>query len=210
MFLVLLGPPGVGKGTIASMLSKHLKIPAISMGDILRENVKKKTILGKRIASILASGNLVDDELVIEVFKKRIEKDDCIRGFISDGFPRTVNQAHALDNLVALDAILNFKATDSVIINRIAGRWNCPKCGRIYHVKFFPPKKDKICDKCLIHLVQRDDQKPDVVRKRLIVYANETKPLISYYNKTRRIINIDGKPLPEEIFKKVLKKLSIE
>jgi len=209
MFLVLLGPPGVGKGTIATMLSKRLNIPAISMGDILRENIRKKTSLGKNISAILASGKLVQDDIIIEVFNKRIEEKDCLRGFISDGFPRTTYQAHALDKLVALDAVLNFRAPDSDIILRISGRWNCPKCDRIYHVKFFPPKNDKLCDADKTPLTQRADQKPEVVKRRLEVYKSETAPLIDFYTKTKRIINTDARPLPDAIFKDLLKKLLI-
>jgi len=209
MFLVLLGPPGVGKGTIATMLSKRLKIPAISMGDILRENIKKKTKLGKNISAILASGKLVRDDTIIKVFNKRIDEKDCLKGFISDGFPRTIYQAEALDKLVALDAVLNFKALDEDIILRISGRWNCSRCGRTYHIKFFPPKRDKVCDVDKTPLTQRPDQKPDVVKQRLIVYRTETSPLIDFYTKTKRIINIDARPMPDVIFKDVLKKLLI-
>lgn len=209
MFLVLLGPPGVGKGTIATLLSKHLSIPAISMGDILREHIKKKTSLGKNISAILASGKLVKDDVIIEIFNKRIDDRDCLRGFISDGFPRTIYQAKALDKLVALDAVLNFNAPDSDIILRISGRWNCPRCGRIYHTKFFPPKKDKLCDFDKTPLTQRADQKPDVVGERLEVYRKDTAPLIEFYAKTRRLVNFDARPLPGVIYKNILKKLSI-
>ena len=175
MYVVLLGPPGVGKGTLSLLLAKKLDVPSISMGDIMRDHIKRKTPLGKKIQAILASGGLVDDSTTIALFRERIREPDCIKGFVSDGFPRTLAQAKALDLLVALDGVLNLIAPNPEIIKRITGRWTCPKDGTNYHTDYFPPKNDLKCDKCKTPLRQREDQKKEVVEKRLKVYLSITQ-----------------------------------
>ena len=182
MNLIFLGPPGVGKGTIAKEVVKEKKIPQISTGDLLRAAVKEGSELGKEAKEYMDTGKLVPDELVIGLLKDRILKEDCKNGFILDGFPRTIAQAEALENSdVVIDKVLNFKASEETIISRISGRRTCKKCSAIYHIKNIPPKAEGICDKCGAELFQRDDDKPESVKKRLDVYKQQTAPLIDFY-----------------------------
>jgi len=192
MNIVLLGPPGIGKGTYAEILSKKLNIPKISTGDIFREAIKSESEIGNQVKSILDEGKLVPDDITIEIVKLRLNKVDCDNGFILDGFPRTIEQAKALEQIKKIDRVLNFVAKDEVIIERISGRRTCKRCQAIYHIKNVPPKVEGYCDKCGGELYQRADQIPDAVKKRLEVYKEQTEPLIEYYTKKGLIANIDA------------------
>jgi adenylate kinase len=192
MNIVLLGPPAVGKGTYAGFLSKKYGIPTISVGDLFRTAIKNKTELGKKIEHYVTSGDLVPDETVIELVKNRLEEPDCKNGFLLDGYPRTVPQAEALMKFKKIDIALNFVAPDTVIMERISGRRTCRKCGAIYHIKNIPPTIDGICDKCTGRLVQRADEKPEVVKNRLIVYREKTKPVVDYLKQKGLLADIDA------------------
>jgi adenylate kinase len=201
MNIVILGPPGVGKGTYSGFLSKKHGIPNISVGDLFRNAIKNQTDLGKRIKSYVSSGDLVPDQIVIELVKNRVEEADCNNGFLLDGYPRTVPQAEAMMQFKKIDAALNFVAPDEVIMERIGGRRTCRKCGAIYHIKNVPPTIDGICDRCTGRLVQRSDEKPDVIKNRLNVYREKTKPVVDYLRKKGLVADIDANYPIEEIHK---------
>ena len=201
MNIVILGPPGVGKGTYSGVLSKKYNIPNISVGDLFRNAIKNQTDLGKRIKDYVSSGDLVPDEIVIDLVKSRLEENDCKHGFLLDGFPRTVPQAEAMMKFKKIDIALNFVAPDVVIMERIGGRRTCRKCGAIYHVKNVPPTIDGICDTCSGRLVQRADEKPEVIKKRLSVYREKTKPVADFLRKIDLIADIEANYPIEEIDK---------
>lgn len=205
MNLVLLGPPGIGKGTQADMLASKLRIPKISSGDILREEARKGTALGKKIKAYMNRGDLVPDEVVMEIVKQRLLRPDCRNGFILDGFPRTIAQAEYVEKIAKIDLVLNLSASKKELIERMAGRLTCRECGEIYHSKSSPPKKDGICDRCGGGLYQREDQKAEVVERRIEVYERQTKPLISYYKNKGILANIDAKGGKDEVAKNVEK-----
>lgn len=201
MNIVILGPPGVGKGTYAGFLSKKYNIPKISVGDLFRRAIKDETELGKKIKDYVSSGDLVPDEIVIELVKNRLQGDDCKGGFLLDGYPRTVPQAEAMGKFKKIDAALNFVAPDEVIMSRIGGRRTCSKCGAIYHVKNVPPKVEGICDRCGGRLIQRSDEKPQVIKNRLVVYREKTKPVVDYLRKQGLLVDIDAHYSIEEMDK---------
>ena len=212
MILILLGAPGVGKGTQGALISKEYNIPQISTGDILRNEVKNKTELGKKAKVYMDKGELVPDDVIIGMMENRIKQDDCKNGFILDGFPRTVAQAEAFDEMLKkngleLDKVLLIDVPEEEIIERLTGRRVCPSCGAVYHIKNNPPKKEGICDQCGSELVQRDDDKEEVVRNRLEVYKKNTMPLINYYIKTSKLVKIDGTGEINEIFERIKKVL---
>ncbi|MEM1509891.1 MAG: adenylate kinase [Thermofilaceae archaeon] len=204
MHLVFIGPPGIGKGTYAAAISQRYGIPHVSTGDILRDEVKKGTELGKRVKEYLDRGALVPDELIIEIVRKRLNQEDCKHGFILDGFPRTIKQAEELDKITKIDLVFNFIAPEEVIIDRISGRRICRVCGAIYHVKYIPPKVPGICDKCGGELYQRDDDKPEVVRKRLEVFKAQFEPIINYYRGKRLLVEIDASEQADIVVPKVI------
>jgi adenylate kinases len=182
MNIIFFGAPGAGKGTQAEIVSKKLDIPTISTGNIIREAIKNGTEMGLSAKSYIDAGKLVPDEVVIGIIKDRLDKDDCKKGFILDGFPRTIPQAKALDEMgVKIDVVLNIEVSDEDIINRMSGRRTCPKCGGTYHVEFNPTKTEGICDNCGAELTVRKDDHPDVVKSRLDVYHSETEPLKAFY-----------------------------
>jgi adenylate kinase len=201
MNIVILGPPAVGKGTYAGFLSKKYNIPKISVGDLFRRAIKDETELGKKIKDYVSSGDLVPDEIVIELVKNRLQGDDCKGGFLLDGYPRTVPQAEAMGKFKKIDVALNFVAPDEVIMSRIGGRRTCSKCGAIYHVKNVPPKVEGICDRCGGRLIQRSDEKPQVIKNRLVVYREKTKPVVDYLRKQGLLLDIDAHYSIEEIDK---------
>jgi len=192
MNIVLLGSPGVGKGTYADILSKKYKIPKISSGNLFHKAIRNQTELGKKVQGYVSSGGLVPDEIVIELVKERLEKDDCKDGFFLDGFPRTINQAEALDKFMKIDKVLNFFAFEAEIISRLSGRRTCKKCGAIFHIRNKPPKMDGVCDYCGGELYQRTDETPETIKNRLRVYHEKTKPLISYYRRKGLLADIDA------------------
>ena len=190
MSYIFLGAPGVGKGTYAQLLSKTYHVPHISTGDLLREEVKKESDVGLKAKKFMDKGDLVPDKIMIEMLRKRFEEDDCKKGFFLDGFPRTIRQADALEDITDLKKAIHFKADDSVIIFRITQRITCRGCGEIYHLIEKKPKKEGRCDLCGGELYQREDQKEEIVQKRLDVYRKETAPLIDYYNKKGMLFEI--------------------
>ena len=212
MRLVLLGPPGAGKGTQASAITKKYNIPHISTGDIFRLNIKEGTDLGKKAKEYMDKGLLVPDDIVVSIVKDRLTKDDCKDGFLLDGFPRTVNQADALDIELEkmgfkLDKVIHIDVEKDDLINRAIGRRICKKCGATYHVEFNPPKQSGKCDVCGEGLYQRDDDTEETVSRRIEVYLKETKPLIDYYTKKGIILNIDGKQSIEKVYEDIVKSL---
>ncbi len=204
MNIVLLGPPGAGKGTLAALLKTELNVPHISTGDIFRSNIKNGTELGKKVQGILASGGLVPDEVTIEMVRDRLGHDDTASGYILDGFPRTIKQAEALDEMDTLDAVINFVLSDEEVVKRLSGRRLAPSTGKIYHIITNPPKREGYDDETGEKLIQRDDDKPEAIMHRLEVYRNETAPLIDYYRAKGNIIDIDASPSPEEVLRSVI------
>jgi adenylate kinase len=202
--LVLLGPPGAGKGTQARMLEGKLRTPQIASGDLLRAAVRNKTALGLRAQAFMDKGALVPDELVLGMIEERLDLPDAQNGFILDGFPRTLAQAEALADILArrrerLDRVVAISVPDAEIVKRISGRRTCRSCGAMYHVLYEPPRKKNVCDKCNGELYQRRDDAEGTVRERLRVYASSTKPLLDYYGRSGILAEIDGMGRPEEI-----------
>ena len=197
MRLILVGPPGAGKGTQAVHLAAHYKIPHISTGDIFRANLKNGTELGKQAQSFMDRGELVPDSVTNEMVKDRLENSDVANGFLLDGFPRNTNQAQVLDGILAdknmpLDAVLELSIDNSEIIKRLSGRRTCQNCAATFHVDFEKPKQAGVCDKCGGQLYQREDDKEEVISRRLEIYAEQTKPIITYYKKTGLLKNISA------------------
>ncbi len=192
MNLILLGAPGAGKGTLAAILIEKMGVPSISTGNILREANKDGTGLGKPAKAFMDEGKLVPDGLVIGLLEERIAQPDCAKGYILDGFPRTIPQAEALDKIAKIDCALSLEVPDDVITQRMSGRRVCLKCGATYHIENFPPKAEGVCDACGDALVIRADDKPEVVQSRLATYHETTEPLIGYYGEQGKLKSIDG------------------
>jgi adenylate kinase len=203
--IIFLGPPGAGKGTQSQLLKERNGFIQISTGDLLREAVKNQTELGKLAKKYMDEGKLVPDDLIISLIKEKLQE-YADKNIIFDGFPRTIPQAESLDNLLShlnknVDAVILFKIEDDEVVKRLAGRRVCPSCGAVYHMVYNPPKIDEICDKCGARLIQRDDDKEEVIRKRLEVYHQQTKPLIEYYK--NKIVEIDATDNPKNIYNKI-------
>jgi len=192
MKLIFLGAPGAGKGTIATAVSKEYGIPQVSTGDLFREAVKNGTELGQRVKGIMERGELVPDELTVALVRERLSRPDTAAGYILDGFPRTIPQAEALAGFQSLDAAINFKCGDEVVIGRLSGRRVCRSCGAIYHVKNIPPRREGVCDRCGGELYTRDDDRDESIRNRLRVYREQTEPLISFYRRKSELREIDS------------------
>lgn len=210
MRFIIFGPPGAGKGTYASRLGRGLKIAVISTGDIFREEVKRNTDLGRKVAEFLNRGELVPDKTVTDVLAKRIRKPNSKHGFILDGYPRTIEQAKALDTIAKIDAVILLIVPEWIIVERLSNRRVCKKCGAIYNLKYLKPKQLGICDNCGGELFQREDDKPEVIRERLRVYEAQTQPLIEYYKDKLPILNIKCRSAdipPEVIVEKILREL---
>jgi adenylate kinase len=209
MRLILVGPPGAGKGTQASHLAAHYKIPHISTGDIFRANLKNGTELGKKAQSFMDRGELVPDSVTNEMVKDRLGNNDVAGGFLLDGFPRNTNQAQVLDQILIekkmpLDAVLELKIDNAEIIKRLSGRRTCQGCGVSSHVEFEKPKAAGVCDKCQGQLYQREDDKEEVVARRLEIYAQQTEPIISFYNSIGLLKNISALGEVAEITKRAI------
>ncbi len=208
MKIIMLGAPGAGKGTQAQLIVEEYKIPQISTGDIFRANLKEGTELGLQAKVYMDKGELVPDELTCALVVDRISQDDCKDGYILDGFPRTIPQAEYLTKALdergeKMDYAIDIEVPDENIINRMAGRRVCLKCGATYHIKDIPPKVEGICDVCGSELVQRDDDKPETVKNRLEVYHEQTQPLIDYYTGQGILHAVDGTLPMEEVFDKI-------
>ncbi len=211
--LIFLGAPGAGKGTCATRVSAKAGIPPISTGDLLRESVKNGTELGIKAKTYMDAGELVPDELVIGMLRERLEAEDCGKGFILDGFPRTIEQAKALDGITPIDMVINLVVPEEIVIARLGTRITCRDCGEIFNIRTMPPKQEGICDKCGGELYQRADQKPEVIKERLEVYKEKTEPLISYYREKGIIHDImteSAEEPPEVKVKQVLEAIGFE
>ncbi|HEV8595224.1 MAG TPA: adenylate kinase [Thermoplasmata archaeon] len=200
MKLVLLGPPGAGKGTQAVRLADHFGVPHISTGDILRRHVGEKSDLGKKAETYVRAGKLVPDALVIEMVRKRLKQKDARKGFILDGFPRTREQARALDEMVAIDHALLLFLDPEDLIKRSTGRRVCEDCEAVYHLATNPPKTPGFCDQCGGRLIQREDDKEETIRSRIEVYEEQTKPLVNYYKEQGKLVQVYGSGMIDEVF----------
>lgn len=210
--VILLGPPGSGKGTQAVRLTKELGIPHISTGDLFRENISQDTELGKRAKTFMNAGKLVPDELVLDMLFDRVSRPDSAGGYLLDGFPRTLPQAEALEKHLAANTnltVLDLEVPDEVIVKRAEGRLTCKSCGNVHNKYFSPPEKEGVCDKCGGELMQRPDDKADVVQERLRVYHDQTQPLVEYYNRKGVLKRVDGTKSPDEVFSSLKDSLGI-
>ncbi|MBC5661186.1 adenylate kinase [Anaerosacchariphilus sp. NSJ-68] len=210
MKIIMLGAPGAGKGTQAKKIADKYQIPHISTGDIFRANIKEGTELGKKAKSYMDQGQLVPDELTLELIMDRFQNPDCENGYVLDGFPRTIPQAEALTEALAkkgetIDYAINVEVPDENIINRMGGRRACLACGSTYHIVYAPTRVEGICDRCGEKLVLRDDDKPETVKNRLNVYHNQTQPLIDYYTKQGKLAEVDGTQSMEDVFNAIVK-----
>ncbi len=209
MKIIMLGAPGAGKGTQAKRIAEKYTIPHISTGDIFRANIKNGTDLGKKAKEYMDQGLLVPDELTCDLVMDRIQQDDCKNGFVLDGFPRTIPQAEALDEALTkigqkMDYAIDVDVPDENIVNRMGGRRACLSCGATYHVEFNPTKAEGVCDACGAQTVLRDDDKPETVQKRLMVYHDQTQPLIDYYKKQGILKSVDGTQPMEAVFDAII------
>jgi len=204
----MLGAPGAGKGTQAKKIAAKYHVPHISTGDIFRANIKNGTELGKKAKTYMDQGLLVPDELVVDLVVDRVNQEDCVDGYVLDGFPRTIPQAEALDKALAalgqkVDYAINVEVPDENIVTRMGGRRACVGCGATYHLEYAPTKKEGICDACGRELILRDDDKPETVTKRLNVYHEQTQPLIDYYTQAGILKEVDGTVDIEEVFRAI-------
>ncbi len=205
--IVMFGPPGSGKGTYASRMREKLNVPHISTGDLVREEIKYRTSVGRRIEDYSRRGELVPDEIITELLRQRISQPDSTNGFILDGFPRTIPQAKALEKITSMDVVVNLDVPDEIIIGRLSTRLTCKKCGAIFNERTLKPKVAGVCDKCGGPLYKRDDDKPEVVQERLNVYRKQTKPLLDYYKERSLVENLsnrDADAPPEKIVEKIM------
>lgn len=214
MRLVMLGPPGAGKGTQARRLSKKLNIPHISTGDIFRDAIRKETPLGKQAKEYSDKGQLVPDDITVEIVRERLGKPDCNEGFLLDGFPRTQQQAKRLDQILSemntlLDAVVEIQVPGEEIVRRLINRRQCPKCGRIYHLVNNPPADDEICDDCQIKLAHREDDTRKVIENRLKVYHEKTGLLTDYYSDKGILVPINGNQTMDEVEQEIERKLNV-
>jgi adenylate kinase len=209
MNLIIIGPPGSGKGTQGGLVAERFHIPQIATGDILRDAVRNRSVLGLKANAFMVKGELVPDEVVIGIIEDRLMQRDCAKGFLLDGFPRTVVQAEALEGMLgkrglALDHVINIEIETGELINRLMGRRTCSRCSTMYHLLFNPPKKEGICDQCGGSLYERDDDKEETIRSRLDVYSQQTGPVIQYYASQGLIRSINGVGHIDDIFHRIL------
>lgn len=202
MKMVFLGPPGAGKGTLAAMASAKKGLPHISTGDLFRAAIKNETELGKKVKSILAEGRLVPDDLTIALVKERLALDDASKGWILDGFPRTIGQAAALQSIDPTELVVNFDVPDSMIVFRLTGRRVCKNCGKIYHISTMPPAREGVCDACGGPLYTRPDDSEGSIKTRLAAYREQTEPLIDWYGKLGILVTIDGSGSPDAVYER--------
>ena len=210
MRIIMLGAPGAGKGTQAKKIAAKYSIPHISTGDIFRANIKNGTELGNKAKTYMDQGLLVPDELVVDLVVDRVNQEDCAKGYVLDGFPRTIPQAEALDKALlemgqSIDYAINVEVPDENIVQRMSGRRACVNCGATYHIVYAPTKKENVCDTCEGELILRDDDKPETVQKRLNVYHEQTQPLIDYYTEKNKLVEVDGTIDIEKVFDAIVK-----
>ena len=210
MRIIMLGAPGAGKGTQAKKIAAKYSIPHISTGDIFRANIKNGTELGNKAKTYMDQGLLVPDDLVVDLVVDRVNQEDCANGYVLDGFPRTIPQAKSLDEALldmgqSIDYAINVEVPDENIVQRMSGRRACVNCGATYHVVYAPTKKENVCDTCSGELILRDDDKPETVQKRLNVYHEQTQPLIDYYTKQDKLVEVDGTIDIEKVFDAIVK-----
>lgn len=208
MDLVIFGAPGAGKGTQSEFISKNKSVPAISTGDIFRDEVASKSELGEKISAIMSRGALVPDDIVMKVVAERLKKDDCKNGFLLDGFPRTLPQAKGLDDILSrlgrkIDKVISLDVAEEKIIERLSSRRICKECGNKHNLVTLPPKKEGICDNCGGELFQRKDDMPKTIKNRLSIYYVETQPLIEYYKQKNILLSVDGNKSVPEISKDI-------
>lgn len=214
MILILLGPPGAGKGTQAKRMVGDYDILHISTGDIFRENIKNETELGKQVKDILARGDLVSDDLTNGLVFKRLEQSDCANGFLLDGYPRNIAQAEALDewlekNNREVTKVIDIQADPEILIKRISGRRVCPNCGHSYHIMNEPPKVEGVCDECGSDIIQRPDDVEETVKSRIEIYEEQTAPLVDYYENQSKILYFDGNQSIEQVYNDVKNSLEM-
>ncbi len=210
MILILLGPPGAGKGTQATLVSQGAGVAHVATGDLFRENIRNQTELGMQAKAYVDKGALVPDELTVRMLLDRLDRPDTQKGVLLDGFPRTVDQARALDEALkergqAVDQVLYINVGEEEVVRRLAGRWTCRQCGAVYHQVFSPPKQPGRCDQCGGELYQRDDDKPETVRNRLTVFNQQTAPLIDYYKKQGKLLEVNGEQEADAVGRDLLK-----
>ena len=212
-YLVLLGPPGAGKGTQAKMIAEQLRIPHISTGDILRESVRVDSPLGREVKAVMDKGELVSDGLLKEIVKERLAQDDCGGGFLLDGYPRNIPQSETLEEMMIRKGLweklfaLEISVPDDEIVERLKNRRSCPKCGRVFNMLSNPPASDETCDDCGVKLAQRDDDREETVRQRLSVYHQKTEPVMSFFKQRDKLICVAGSGSPEQVLKDVMERL---
>jgi len=210
LILILLGPPGAGKGTQATLVSQGAGVAHVATGDLFRENIRNQTELGMQAKAFVDRGALVPDELTVRMLLDRLDRPDTQKGVLLDGFPRTVDQARALDEALkergqAVDQVLYINVGEEEVVRRLAGRWTCRQCGAVYHQVFSPPKQPGRCDQCGGELYQRDDDKPETVRNRLTVFNQQTAPLIDYYKKQSKLLEVNGEQEADAVGRNLLK-----
>ena len=209
MKIIMLGAPGAGKGTQAKMIAEKYSVPHVSTGDIFRANIKNGTELGRKAKEFMDKGQLVPDELTVEILLDRVAQDDCKNGYVLDGFPRTIPQAQVLEDALnklgeKIDYAINVDVPDENIVKRMSGRRACLKCGATYHIEHIPPKQEGICDTCGSELVLRDDDKPETVLNRLKVYHDQTQPLIDFYSERNVLKTVDGTRDLKDVFADII------
>ena len=205
MKLVLLGPPGAGKGTQAEKLADKFDIPAISTGHIIRNAIAENTLVGQEAKGYISRGELVPDKTVVEIVQERLKEKDCENGYILDGFPRTISQAEIMEEIpIPVDLVIELRVDEDVIVSRLSGRRVCNICGATYHVHDNPPQKEGMCDKCNTPLVQRDDDVPDVIKKRIRVYSEQTEPLKAFYQSRGLLVSVEGQDKVEDTTKAMM------
>ena len=212
MRIVLLGPPGAGKGTQAKLLQEHFDIPQISTGDILRRAAKEGTTFGKRAKKYMDRGELVPDSVILDIVEERLSADDCQKGFLLDGFPRTVVQAEAFQTMLdrqnqVLDGAVSLRVPRQKLVARLSGRRTCRQCGAMYHVRFNPPKKEGVCDQCGGDLYQRADDREETIEARMEVYDRESAPLLEHFRQKGLLREVDGSKTTDELFREILRQL---
>lgn len=214
MNLIIMGPPGAGKGTQSRRLGEHLGVPVISTGEILRDEIKRKTTLGSQAKRHMDKGELIPDALMVGVIEERLRRKDCASGFILDGFPRTVAQADALHKVLgqlggSLEHAVSLSVPNDELLKRLSGRRTCRDCGAMYHIIFDPPTNAGLCNKCNGELYQRDDDHEDIISSRLEVYERETAPLLDYYRKHRQLVEVDGIGGRDDVLSRILSRVGV-